>query len=135
MAKLLVMYLFLAMTIVGDSTARELRPSYHGLDYQSSPPSGEILSPEMKAFFGTTTSSSSNVPFPRALNSNDTVWWRSVNAGDGKANDARHVLLVASLVCGVTGVVLLVASVSIYLVWHKTPAVPSQSIVIANARK
>ncbi|OAY50185.1 hypothetical protein MANES_05G115000v8 [Manihot esculenta] len=107
------MPLIVAIMNVGDSTARELQPSYHGLDYQSTPPAGENLPPSMKKFFG-------------AMNSNDTTWWRSVSGekgggqGDGQGGGRlRHMLLVASLACGITGVELLVIFGFIYYVKHK----------------
>ncbi|OAY47302.1 uncharacterized protein LOC110617780 [Manihot esculenta] len=120
--------LAIMITNVGDATARELRPSYHGLDYQNTPPAGKNLPPSAKEFFGASssppppTSTSSNVALPKAMNSNDTTWWRSVNGGKGGGQGGdrlRHVLLVASLACGVTGVALLVVSGFIYYVKHK----------------
>ncbi|XP_012075617.1 uncharacterized protein LOC105636851 [Jatropha curcas] len=117
--------------ILGGSKGRELRPSYHGLDYQSTPPSGEKLPPEVKEFFGSssapTSKSSSNVALPKAMNSNDTAWWNRVageNGGSKGGDRLRHVLLVASLACGVTGAALLVASAFIYFVKHKKRQTP-----------
>ncbi|KAJ4849718.1 hypothetical protein Tsubulata_036152 [Turnera subulata] len=110
----------------GGAGARELRPSDHGLEYQTAPPAGQKLPPEMKAFFGAKNANSSSsssasaasdggVALPKAMNANDTAWWDSVSgAGKGREH-VRHVLLVASLVCGVTGVVLLVTSGLVYL--------------------
>ncbi|OAY31573.1 uncharacterized protein LOC110600501 [Manihot esculenta] len=123
----------IVITIVGDSTARELRPSYHGLDYQNTPPAGEKLPPEMKEFFGaqsSPTSKSSNVALPKAMNSNDTTWWRDVTGGnDGSKGRDRlsHVLLVASLACGITGAALLVASAFIYFVKYKRQTTSSSA--------
>ncbi|KAF2310774.1 hypothetical protein GH714_017064 [Hevea brasiliensis] len=89
------------------------------------PPAGQKMPPEMKEFFGASsspTSKSSNVALPKAMNSNDATWWSGVNGGNagGKGGDRlRHVLFVASLACGITGAALLVASAIIYLVKYK----------------
>ncbi|XVF26349.1 hypothetical protein REPUB_Repub14bG0008400 [Reevesia pubescens] len=102
--------------IIGESTARELRPSDHGLEYQSLPPTG-LKSTGMMSFFGSTSKSSSSTPstvaLPKAMNSNDTSWWKSNRHG---SDHVRHVLVLGSLVCGVTGVALLAASAFIYVV-------------------
>ncbi|KAL7131168.1 hypothetical protein ABFS83_13G180200 [Erythranthe nasuta] len=101
------------------SCGRELRPSDHGLAYQeeSSPPvrNGSDAK-QMVSFFGaTTTSSSPAVQLPEAKNISDT-WW-SARADDGRssgdAGGRDHVrlgFLVASAVCGLTGVVMLAIS-------------------------
>lgn len=100
------------------TSARELRPSDHGLVFQNSPPS-----PEMMSFFignnsspGSSTSSGSALP--KAMNSSDSSpssWWRGT-AGGGGRDHVREALMVASLVCGITGVILLlVASAMLFL--------------------
>ncbi|GLT35709.1 hypothetical protein SLA2020_101370 [Shorea laevis] len=100
---------------------RELRPSNHGLEYQVPPPTGQKSPPEMMSFFGNTTSSSStpaNVAQPRAMNSSESSWWESGSGSGGRSGRGdrlRHVLLVASLVCGGTGAALLVATAFIHL--------------------
>ncbi|XWS11533.1 hypothetical protein CRYUN_Cryun37aG0006500 [Craigia yunnanensis] len=90
--------------IIRESTARELRPSDHGLEYQSLPPTG-LKSPGMMSFFGSTSNSSSSTPYtvalPKAINSNDTSWWGAGSKRRG-SDHVRHVLLLGSLVCGVT---------------------------------
>ncbi|KAL4311741.1 hypothetical protein GQ457_01G024990 [Hibiscus cannabinus] len=99
--------------LVGDSTARELRPSDHGLGYQSLPPTG-LNSPDAMSFFGAASnSSSSSSAFPRALNSSsDSSWW-----GNRRGSDhVRQVLLFGSLGCGVTGVALLTVSALVYYI-------------------
>ncbi|XWS18016.1 hypothetical protein CRYUN_Cryun32bG0005900 [Craigia yunnanensis] len=104
--------------IIMESTARELRPSDHGLEYQSQPPTG-LKSPGMKSFFGAASKSSSSTPstvaLPKATNSNDTSWWGTANKRQG-SDHVRHVLLLGSLVCGVTGVALLAATAFIYVI-------------------
>ncbi|KAK8490836.1 hypothetical protein V6N13_093099 [Hibiscus sabdariffa] len=97
--------------LVGDSAARELRPSDHGLGYQSLPPTG-LNSPDAMSFFGATSNSSSSA-FPRALNSSsDSSWW-----GNRRGSDhVRQVLLFGSLGCGVTGVALLTVSALVYYI-------------------
>lgn len=101
--------------ILGHSCGRELRPSDHGLAYQenSSPPTQNDDAQEMRSFFGATTT----VQLPEAKNISDT--WVSAHA-EGRARDVGrdHVrlgLLVASAVCGVTGVVLLAISAIVFL--------------------
>ncbi|XVF75053.1 hypothetical protein PTKIN_Ptkin13bG0158100 [Pterospermum kingtungense] len=103
--------------IVRESTARELRPSDHGLGYQSLPPTG-LKSPGMKSFFGasSTTPNTNTVALPNAMNSSGTSWWRSSGRDRRERDHLRHVLLLGSLVCGVTGVALLAASALIYVI-------------------
>ncbi|KAF2317894.1 hypothetical protein GH714_041214 [Hevea brasiliensis] len=78
MASYMPLIIAIVIMNVGDSRARELRPSYHGLDFQSTLPVGENQPPAMKEFFGASSSSSSptskssNVALPKAMNSNDT---------------------------------------------------------------
>ncbi|KAL0442444.1 UNVERIFIED_CONTAM: hypothetical protein Slati_1967100 [Sesamum latifolium] len=100
--------------------ARDLRPCDHGLSYQqhSFPPAPNGDAQEMRSFFGTATSSSSSVQLPEAKNISDT-WW-SAHAGGGRTRDVggdhvRMGLLVASAVCGLTGVVLLGVSGVVFL--------------------
>ncbi|KAI3455929.1 hypothetical protein Pfo_012592 [Paulownia fortunei] len=107
------------LAILGQSCGRDLRPSDHGLAYQedSSPPTQSGDAQEMLSFFGATTASSS-VQLPEAKNISDT-WWSAHE--DGRARDVGrdHVrlgLLVASGVCGLTGVVLLVVSGIVFLI-------------------
>ncbi|KAK4440234.1 hypothetical protein Salat_0358300 [Sesamum alatum] len=108
-------------TILAQSGARDLRPSDHGLSYQehSFPPAQNGDAQEMRSFFGSTTSSSSSsVQLPEAKNISET-WWSAHAAGE-RARDVGgdHVrlgLLVASAVCGLTGVVLLGVSGVVFL--------------------
>ncbi|RDX66717.1 hypothetical protein CR513_54484, partial [Mucuna pruriens] len=122
----LLFALFVSLILVGPSSARELRPSDHGLTFQTLSPAAPHSSPEMRSFFNNANSSpamssSSDVALPRAMDSGDASppeWWRPAASGSGGAN-ARKVLTVASLVCGVAGAVLLVASGLIYLFKHR----------------
>ena len=131
MAIVAVCSIMIMIMMARESYGRELRPSDHGLEYQQSPPPG-TKSPEMVSFFegsaGNSRPSSSSSSFdalPRAMNSNDTSWWTNGPIGgaggrrNGGGDHVRHVLVVASVVCGVTGVVLLVASAFIYLFRYK----------------
>ncbi|KAF3450300.1 hypothetical protein FNV43_RR06380 [Rhamnella rubrinervis] len=108
------------ITIAEESHGRELRPSDHGLVYQDSPPAGK-KSPEMMTFFGVGEGSppAMDVPLPRAMNSTEpspSAWL----GGGGESKDrVRQVLLIGSLVCGVTGVALLVASGLLYIFRYK----------------
>ncbi|CAN8313705.1 unnamed protein product [Cochlearia groenlandica] len=105
--------------------ARELRPSDHGLEYYYEPDDDES-SKEMTSFFGPPSSSSStnemtsSSPYgstlPSAVKSPMTTSSRD-NDDDDDDDDGhvmRHVLVVGSLVCGVSGVALMVASGLIY---------------------
>lgn len=91
--------------LLGGSGGRELRPSEHGLEYQelSSPPPEQ----EMLSFFGATTAT---VELPEAKNISDT--WLGAHAG---RDHVRLGLLVATAVCGLTGVVLLAISGVVFL--------------------
>ncbi|KAJ6314438.1 hypothetical protein OIU78_018003 [Salix suchowensis] len=128
-----IMIIIMIIINIQDSKARELRPSDHGLGFQSMPPTAVKFPPDMKQFFGAssaaTSTSSSGVALPKAMNSNDTSWWRTAGAGGGGGGDhVRHVLLVASLVCGVTGLGLLVTSALIfYFMRHKNQSSPSST--------
>ncbi|TKY60129.1 hypothetical protein E2542_SST17224 [Spatholobus suberectus] len=111
---------FVPLLLAGASSARELRPSDHGLTFQTLSPEGAHSSPEMRSFFNSensspTMSSSSDVALPRAMDSGDAAppaWWHPAGGGGDRVGKA---LTVASLVCGVAGAVLLVASGLIYL--------------------
>ncbi|KAI9198380.1 hypothetical protein LWI28_014794 [Acer negundo] len=122
--------LLIAITIIKSTTARELRPSYHGLEYQSPPPSSEKTPQEVKSFFKGSMSppTPENVALPKAMNSTDTSpWWSSGDGHEGR-DRARRVMLVASLVCGATGVTLLVASAFIYFFRYRKRKSPSSFV-------
>ncbi|KAK8496280.1 hypothetical protein V6N13_130322 [Hibiscus sabdariffa] len=122
-AYLLLITTVIAVVLIRESTGRELRPSDHGLEYQSLPPTG-LKSAEMKSFFGATSKSSSKpstVALPKVMNSNDSWWWR------GK----RQVLLLGSFICGVTGVALLAASAIIYVIKIRSSSPPTKSMTTA----
>ncbi|XVE89366.1 hypothetical protein DITRI_Ditri19aG0196100 [Diplodiscus trichospermus] len=106
------------LMLIMESTPRELRPSDHGLEYQSLPPTG-LKSPGMMSFFGATSKASSTpstMALPKAMNSSDTSWWGAGSKRRG-SDHVRHVLLLGSLVCGLTGVALLAASALIYVMF------------------
>ncbi|KAI6703301.1 hypothetical protein NL676_012437 [Syzygium grande] len=120
-------------TDVARPEARELRPSDHGLQFQDPPPAGAKPSPEMASFFGappstpnsSASSSSPAAPLPDATGSSDDLGWRGASyGGDGgeagrrrrrRRDRVRGALLVASIVCGITGVALLFASGLVFL--------------------
>ncbi|XP_054794665.1 uncharacterized protein LOC129300157 [Prosopis cineraria] len=120
----------IALMLTGESVARELRPSDHGLVFQDSPPSasgGVNYPPEMMSFFNgqnssSESSTSSGMALPKAMNTSDSPsssWWTG-DAGGGRHRDhVRDALIVASLVCGVTGVVILAASGLLYLLRYR----------------
>lgn len=94
--------------------ARELRPSDHGLEYYYEP--GESSS-EMTSFFGPpssnelSTSTSSSSTLPSAVKSPVTTSSKGRDVDD-------HVLIVGSLVCGLSGVALMVVSALIYFLGY-----------------
>ncbi|XP_031121648.1 uncharacterized protein LOC116024790 [Ipomoea triloba] len=106
-----VVLFVILVSLIADG--RELRPSEHGLGNQDSS-SGNTS--EMHTFFGGSPESSE---LPEARNFTASLWngvaggGRSIGGSsrDGKKDDAiREALFVASMVCGLTGVVLVVAS-------------------------
>ncbi|KAG5235351.1 transmembrane protein [Salix suchowensis] len=138
--------IILLITIMQHSEARELRPSDHGLEYQSLPPTGAKLPPHMKHFFGASNSATRNTMPPSTgaalptANSSDSSWWRAAGGGgkggggrSGGGDHVKHLLLVASLVCGVAGLGLLVSSAFIcyHFIRHKTRPSSSSSAAAA----
>ncbi|KAF8413511.1 hypothetical protein HHK36_001501 [Tetracentron sinense] len=113
----------IAMMIVGESECREIRPSDHGLESQKNP--GGVKSPEMVSFFGgSSPSSSSEMSLPEAKNSSEQ-WWGTMGPPgrfrEEKGHDhVKEVMLIASLVCGVVGLALLVATAFIYFFRFRT---------------
>uniref|UniRef100_A0A1J3GX44 Uncharacterized protein n=1 Tax=Noccaea caerulescens TaxID=107243 RepID=A0A1J3GX44_NOCCA len=115
----LISVITMIVVIVLESTtttidARELRPSDHGLEYYYEP--GESSS-EMTSFFGPpssnemSTSTSSSSTLPSAVKSPVTT--------SSKGRDVDyHVLIVGSLVCGLSGVALMVVSALIYFLGY-----------------
>lgn len=128
--------------------ARELRPSNHGLACQRSPPVDQEFSPEMLTFFGTRSPplpqpSSASAPHPpsvaltQAMNSSDAaLWsqqeesWPSLPSPSSRSSGRvmKEGLLIAGLVCGITGVTLLAASAVIFLFYTSgKPSTPPSS--------
>ncbi|XP_030464687.2 formin-like protein 8 [Syzygium oleosum] len=131
LATVLTVILILLSAAAGPSTARELRPADHGLEYQSSPPSGVNPSPDMTSFFGTSASAlpppppSSSSPYAPATDTamtgpmESSGSWQphhsSGGGGGGGRDRVRDVLVVASIACGAAGVVLMGASAFLFL--------------------
>ncbi|KAM7530401.1 hypothetical protein LguiB_033811 [Lonicera macranthoides] len=116
--RIAIYMLLMAILTVRLSHSRELRPSQHGINNQDPPsPTGEN-SPETLTFFGGTAP---NVPFPEARNMSGPSWRSSDGTGDGGRSRSgggdrvRTVVLVASVACGISGVVLLAVAASIKL--------------------
>ncbi|KAL1201788.1 hypothetical protein V5N11_006327 [Cardamine amara subsp. amara] len=109
-----VTFLFI---FVGKSLAEGLRPSDHGLQYQSSSPPTESHSPpgKMTSFFGDSHSPppSHSQLLPKATAADDDSWWRD-GAQNRRDHVMRHVFLAASIICGVSGVALLVVFTLVY---------------------
>ncbi|XP_014518192.1 uncharacterized protein LOC106775560 [Vigna radiata var. radiata] len=119
----------IALLFTGSSSAgRDLRPSEHGLFFQASPPANS--SPEMKSFFSTSKgSSASEVPLGNATESLPPQWW---GVGRGGRSHVGQALMTASLVCGITGGVLLVASALLYLFKHRKKTHQNESFRASN---
>ncbi|PKI59032.1 hypothetical protein CRG98_020600 [Punica granatum] len=141
-------------------SARELRPSDHGLAYQGSPPAGQQSPPEMVTFFGASSSSSPSsasaphppsVALPRAMNSSDAALWSQQqqpeqqqqekppsSSSRSRSSDRamKEGLLIGSLVCGISGVALLAASAFIFLFFTakkpNSPLPPTSSASAAH---
>ncbi|KAK3016134.1 hypothetical protein RJ639_007677 [Escallonia herrerae] len=112
----------LAIPTVRQTEGRELRPSDHGLTYQETPTSSTENSAELSSFFGR-GATVSNVPLPEARNMSDLVWRSNGGGGRGggrtRVDHVKAVLVVASLVCGTAGVVLLAVAASVLLFWFQ----------------
>ncbi|KAK4254741.1 hypothetical protein QN277_010077 [Acacia crassicarpa] len=115
--------IIIGLMFAGESTAKELRPSEHGLEFQNSPSAWLNYSSGMRSFFNSSQVSNSSdiMTMPKASNSSDSspsAWWSS-STDSGERSRLRPALVIASLVCGVTGVILLVATGLIFLSKHR----------------
>ncbi|KAL5053661.1 hypothetical protein RYX36_034343 [Vicia faba] len=113
---------FVILILTGCSSSRDLRPSDHGLLFQTLSPAGTHSSPEMRSFFNSdnsspTVSSSSDVAMPNAITmDNPTPRPPSGLRGSGKDGDrVEDALKAASLACGIVGAFLIMASSLIYV--------------------
>ncbi|XP_059666422.1 uncharacterized protein LOC132312176 [Cornus florida] len=121
----------IAVSIIKHSDGREIRPSEHGLAYQNAPATGR-KSPEMLSFFGGTRSAaaSSNVTLPEARNTSGPSWWTDPIGGGRRGHGGDRVkdaLLVASVVCGITGVALLLVAAFLFLSHYRKQRTSSPS--------
>ncbi|XP_054779290.1 uncharacterized protein LOC129287149 [Prosopis cineraria] len=112
----------IGLMFAGESIGKDLRPSEHGLEFQNSPSAWLNYSSEMRSFFNSSQASNSSdiMTMPKPTNSSDSSrssWWS--NTDGGERNHVRNALVVASLVCGVTGVILLVATGLLFLSKHR----------------
>lgn len=120
-ASIFLLTLTFLFIFTGVSLAGELRPSDHGLQYQfTSPPTeSQSHSPpgKMMSFFGNShsppPSPSQLLPKATAADDGDDSWWRD-GAKDRRDHVMRHVFLAASIICGVSGVALLVVFTLVY---------------------
>ncbi|EPS70997.1 hypothetical protein M569_03768, partial [Genlisea aurea] len=100
----------------------DLRPSEHGLEYQdlSFPPPDTLGGQQLLAFFGTSLPA---VELPEAKNISDSLTSpdktneisRAAAAAAAAGRHVRSGLLLASAICGLTGVLLLAVSGVVYL--------------------
>ncbi|CAK8578654.1 unnamed protein product [Lathyrus sativus] len=113
---------FIILILTGYSSSRDLRPSDHGLLFQTLSPAGTHSSPEMRSFFNSdnssptvSSSSSSDFAMPNAITTGDHSTppssWRRDSGEDGVGN----ALKAASLACGIVGAFLILASSLIYV--------------------
>ncbi|KAL1205061.1 hypothetical protein V5N11_016406 [Cardamine amara subsp. amara] len=118
---IMIMFIILESATIN---ARELRPSDHGLEYYYEP---DMSSSEMTSFFGppssnevtstTSSSPSSSTTLPSAVKSPMTT---TSSKGRGDDHVMKHVLVVGSLVCALSGVALMIASALIYFFGYPT---------------
>ncbi|KAI3748149.1 hypothetical protein L6452_11048 [Arctium lappa] len=111
---LMALYLpLIAIPVIRPSDGKELRPSDHGLPNQGDE---QAKAPQMSSFFGSGGASSSTTqPLPEAKNFSDSSSSSTGHGGGGGADHVRKVLIVSSLVCGIVGIVLLVAAGILFL--------------------
>jgi hypothetical protein len=106
----------ITVILAGGSAGRDLRPSNHGLSFQSPPPANSPT--EMRSFFNSNNNNSSNSssidnsPWGITDSIPPEIRRTTGNNGGGRLGKA---LVWASLACGITGGVLLVVSILIYL--------------------
>ncbi|KAL7102596.1 hypothetical protein ACP275_08G129400 [Erythranthe tilingii] len=100
--------------ITSQSAGRDLRPSDHGLAYQenTSPPTQNGNG----SFFGSTTPSSPTLPEAQSTGGGGGGGGGEDRSRDVRGDLTRMGLLVASAICGVAGVVLLVVSAVVFIV-------------------
>lgn len=118
---IVIVLIILESTTMSSIDARELRPSDHGLEYNYE----TSESSEMTSFFGPPssnelTSTSSSSPSCSTLPSAAKSPLTSSKGRDDIDDDhvMNHVLFVGSLVCVLSGVVLMVASALIYFLGY-----------------
>lgn len=108
------------------SDGRYLRPSDHGLAYQdttSSHATTKSNATEMLSFFN----AGRTVSLPEAKNLTGggiggATWWKNRErrmSRDAHRNHVREILLITSLVCGLTGVVLLVVWAFVFVIRYR----------------
>ncbi|MCD7466257.1 hypothetical protein HAX54_002805 [Datura stramonium] len=115
------------------SNGRELRPAEHGLttnENSSSTTNDDV--PEMLSFFGGNGRRNTQPPVALPLAKNLTWIGGGDERGEMSAhhtpkNHVRQVLLISSLVCGATGVVLLAVSVFVCVVLRFRKEKPVQN--------
>ncbi|KAG5562291.1 hypothetical protein RHGRI_005126 [Rhododendron griersonianum] len=116
------MYLALfAIFAIGQSQSRELRPSAHGLAYQSNSTADTAEeSSEMQSFFGdTAVPLPAREPLPEAKNTSDAPWWKDVSGAGQRRGHVREALTVVAVVCGATGVGCLVVAALVFVFRHQ----------------
>ncbi|GAU50798.1 hypothetical protein TSUD_410730 [Trifolium subterraneum] len=108
--------IIITVILTGTTAGRDLRPSDHGLSFQSPPPANSPT--EMRSFFNSNNNSSNssssfdNSPWGVTDSIPPAIQRTTGRNGGGRLGKA---LVWASLVCGITGGVLLVVSILIYL--------------------
>lgn len=119
-----IIILLLSIMSSFQSNGRELRPAEHGLTANQNSSSTTTTTnddvPKMLTFFGDNNRGRNTQP-PVALPIAENVTWIGGERGGmsvhhNSKDQVRDVLLISSLVCGATGVVLLAVSVFVCVV-------------------
>ncbi|KAM7266287.1 hypothetical protein ACFE04_004184 [Oxalis oulophora] len=133
--KLTMITLYLPLILVDMAAARELRPSDHGLEYQTIAPPME--STKTKSFFkGNLVPNSSSTTLPKVTNSSDITWNQNADGGGGGGGHLRHVLVVVSVVCGGAGLALFIASGLVHVFRNIKPReIPCSNINLVINKK
>nr|XP_009587971.1 uncharacterized protein LOC104085598 [Nicotiana tomentosiformis]XP_016435986.1 PREDICTED: uncharacterized protein LOC107762168 [Nicotiana tabacum] len=116
----IITFMILLSIMSLQSNGRELRPAEHGLtnqDFSSTPTTNDDV-PEMLSFFG--GGGRRNAQPPVALPIAKNLTWIGGDRGGmpvhhSSKDNVRGALLISSLVCGATGIVLLAVSAFVYV--------------------
>uniref|UniRef100_A0A7C9CPP7 Uncharacterized protein n=1 Tax=Opuntia streptacantha TaxID=393608 RepID=A0A7C9CPP7_OPUST len=129
-AAAMVISFVVLVVIMSRAESRDLRPSEHGLPFQNNFPA---RSPEMVLFFGEEVSPPAKRPPTIVGNSTSAVpdsWWKGSKGSE--EDRVRKALMVATVVCGGTGVVLLAAAAVLFAVHFRRQRAVSSTYSAPN---